>query len=168
MSIKLDMLKVYDRVEWSFLRAILTKLEFSEKWVGIIMDYITSVTYSVLANGHQTGFFKPSRGLRQGDPLSPYLFIICTEGHIALIHDACLKGIIKGIRLGPMLELLSHLFFANVTLFLGEASVEEASNFKESGLDRSGLSWKVAGFPTIVGGSKKAIFTSLVERVKHR
>ncbi|GAA0153793.1 hypothetical protein LIER_11950 [Lithospermum erythrorhizon] len=205
MSIKLDMLKAYDRIEWSFLRAMLIKLDFSVLWVKIIMDYVTLESYSVLVNGDQTGYIKPSRGIRQGDPLSPYLFIICTEGLIALIRDACLKGTIKGIKLGAMLEHLSHLLFANDTLLLGEATVEEALSFKAIlsqyeewsgqkvsiqkssvvfspnvqktnrdaitnilGMPEVATHGKYLGLPTIIGGSKKAIFTSPVERVKLR
>ncbi|GAA0151896.1 hypothetical protein LIER_37378 [Lithospermum erythrorhizon] len=94
------------------------------------MDYVTSVSYSVLVNGDRTGYIKPSHGLRQGGPLSPYLFIICTEGLISLIRDACLKGTINGIKLGATLEPLSHILFVDDTLLLGEATVEEALSFK--------------------------------------
>ncbi|GAA0160046.1 hypothetical protein LIER_16690 [Lithospermum erythrorhizon] len=109
---------------------MLVKLEFSEKWIGIIMDYVTSVSYFVLINGEKTGFIKLSRGLRQGDLLSPYLFIIRTEGLIALIRDACLKGTIQGIRLGSLLEPITHLIFTDDTLLFGEATPEEALSFE--------------------------------------
>ncbi|GAA0151957.1 hypothetical protein LIER_10558 [Lithospermum erythrorhizon] len=88
MSIKLDMLKAYDRIKWAFFRAMLIQLGFSAKWINMIMTYVESVTYSPLVNGEQVGYIKPSRGLRQGDPLSPYLFIICTEGLISLLNGA--------------------------------------------------------------------------------
>ncbi|GAA0176822.1 hypothetical protein LIER_29609 [Lithospermum erythrorhizon] len=109
---------------------MIVKLDFNVKWVEIIMDYVTSVTYSALINVDQTGSIKPRRGLRQGGPLSPYLFIIGNEGLIAFIRDAWLKGLIKGVNLGVDLDLISDLLFADDTLLLGEASVEEAMNFK--------------------------------------
>ncbi|GAA0174131.1 hypothetical protein LIER_41666 [Lithospermum erythrorhizon] len=95
------------------------------------MDFVTSVIYSILINGNQMGVIKPTQALRQGDPLSPYLFVICTEGLIALIQNACLKRTIKGIKMGSMLEPLSYLLFADDTLLLGEATVEEALSFME-------------------------------------
>ncbi|GAA0144075.1 hypothetical protein LIER_04609 [Lithospermum erythrorhizon] len=85
MFIKLDMLKAYDRIEWSFLRPMLAQLHFSDKWIRLIMEYVESVTYSVMINGEQAGFLKPRRGLRQGHSLSPYLFIICIEGFISIL-----------------------------------------------------------------------------------
>ncbi|GAA0141934.1 hypothetical protein LIER_42691 [Lithospermum erythrorhizon] len=68
MSIKLDMQKAYDRIEWSFFRLMMTQLHFPDKWISLIMLYIESVSYSLLINGDQVGYFKPGRGFRQGIP----------------------------------------------------------------------------------------------------
>ncbi|GAA0153914.1 hypothetical protein LIER_12040 [Lithospermum erythrorhizon] len=86
MSIKLDMLKAYDRIEWAFMKAMLLQLGFSHKWVHLIMQYVESINYSLLLNGEQVGYIKPDKGLRQGGPLSLYFFIVCTEGLITLLN----------------------------------------------------------------------------------
>ena len=92
MAIKLDMYKAYDRVEWIFIEKLMLRMGFCEKWVGWIMECISSVSYAININGEKKGFIKPSRGLRQGDPLSPFLFLICAEGFSALLNQAVRQG----------------------------------------------------------------------------
>lgn len=79
IAVKTDISKTYDRVELSFLRMAMKTLGFSEQWCELIMACVTSAQYQVLINGRPYGDIRPSRGLRQGDLISPYLFVICTE-----------------------------------------------------------------------------------------
>lgn len=92
MALKLDMSKAYDGVEWIFLEQIILRMGFREAWVALIMECITTVSYSILVNGEPKGLIKPSRGLRRGDPLSPYLFLFCAEGLNAILRRVVLNG----------------------------------------------------------------------------
>jgi hypothetical protein len=85
MFMKMDMGKAFDRMEWSFLIAILEKLGFSPLWLSWIRICISSTSFSILLNGSPFGFFSTGRGLRQGDPLSRFLFILGAEVFSRLI-----------------------------------------------------------------------------------
>ena len=109
MVVKLDITKAYDRVEWDFLKAMMLRLGFHVKWVDLIMACVTSVTYSIMVNGEPKRYIRPTRGLRQRDPLSPYLFLICAEGLSALMRKAERDSLLKGVcicRGGPRISFI--------------------------------------------------------------
>lgn len=117
MAVKTDMSKAYDRIEWSFVREVLTLLGFDPIWIAWIMACIESVSYSFLINGTPQGAVKPSRGLRQGDPLSPHIFILCTEVLSALCARGQSDGSLPGIRVCRHSPPINHLLFADDTMF---------------------------------------------------
>lgn len=125
MSLKLDMSKAYDRIEWCFLEAVLHRLGFDVGWIHIIMQCVTTVRYSFLINGQPHGYITPTRGLRQGDPLSPYLFLLCAEGFSALLEHKVVHGFLHGIRVCPEAPRIHHLLFADDSLLFGSATTEE-------------------------------------------
>ena len=126
MAAKLDMSKAYDRVEWDFLQAIMLKLGFHVQWVSLIMQCVTLVSYTVLVNGVPKGYIKPGRGLRQGDPLSPYLFLLCAEGLSTLLRKAERDSLIKGVSICRGGPRISHLFFADDSIIFCRASPDDS------------------------------------------
>lgn len=97
MALKLDMNKTYDRVERKFLKAMMNKMEFADEWIKTVMDCVTTISYSENANGRMREFFQPFRGLRQGDPLNPFLFLICSENSSSLMHLSVREGLLSGV-----------------------------------------------------------------------
>ena len=91
MAIKVDLAKAYDRLKWPFIHKVLKAFNVPHMLIDLIMGCISSTSISILFNGGKLNSFKPSRGLRQGDPLSPYLFILCMEFLGFLINKGCME-----------------------------------------------------------------------------
>ncbi|KAK4382090.1 putative mitochondrial protein [Sesamum angolense] len=123
MNLKLDFSKAYDRVEWSFLKRVLGKLGFPSAFIDLIMLCISSVSYSFVLSGSQFGSISPQRGLGQGDPLSPYLFLLCTESLRALFREAANRGSVPGVAVCSRAPRISHLLFADDTMVFTPADV---------------------------------------------
>ncbi|KAJ9671525.1 hypothetical protein PVL29_025297 [Vitis rotundifolia] len=124
---KLDIEKAFDSINWNFLMKVMTKMGFGSRWLAWIWWCISSATFSILVNGSPAGFFPSSRGLRQGDPISPYLFILGMEVLSALINKAVEGGFISGCRLrgSEGIEMnVSHPLFADDTIIFCEARKE--------------------------------------------
>ena len=126
MAIKVDLEKAYDRLNWEFINDTLCEAQIPPDLIQIIMACITLVKMLVLWNGEVTDEFLPSCGIRQGDPLSHYIFVLCIERLSHRIHNAVTTGKWKPIRLARNGIPLSHLFFADYLLLLAEASIEQA------------------------------------------
>jgi hypothetical protein len=128
MFLKLDMEKAFDRMEWSFLLAILDKVGFSSIWIAWIINCISSASFSM--NGSPYGHLSLERWLRLGDSLSLFLFILGSEIFPRLLLKEERKGSIKGLRIAKICAPLHHLLFANDLLMFTKASTSEASYFK--------------------------------------
>jgi len=122
LCLKVDFEKAYDSVRWEYLYDMLHKMGFHNKWVMWIRGCLESATVSVLVNGSPTEEFKPTRGLRQGDPLAPFLFIVVAEGLAGLVRQANRANLLSGVKFGREEVDLSILQFADDTLFLCEES----------------------------------------------
>ncbi|GLT65412.1 hypothetical protein SLA2020_378470 [Shorea laevis] len=130
MVLKMDMEKAFDRMEWNYILAILIKLGFHSSWVNWIKICISSPSFSILINGSPFGHFSPARGFRQGDPLSPFLFILGSEVLSRLLFKEEAAGCLKGLKIARRCPAISHLLFADDLLIFGRASISEAACIK--------------------------------------
>uniref|UniRef100_A0A803PDL7 Reverse transcriptase domain-containing protein n=1 Tax=Cannabis sativa TaxID=3483 RepID=A0A803PDL7_CANSA len=126
MALKLDLSKAYDRVEWPFLLAIMNKMGFHHTWINLIQQCLSTVRYNVVSGGFNLGPIVPSRGIRQGDPISPYLFLICAEGLSAIIRRFEEKKCLHGCRVANRAPIISHLLFADDSYIYCKATNREA------------------------------------------
>ena len=130
-ALKLDMEKAYDRIEWDFLWQTLKAFGFPPTWVSWIQECVSNVSYSIKVNGQPSPWFRPSRGLRQGDPLSPYLFILCMEvliRKLTLQSHSRTSGI--GFKLHPRTATVPCLMFADDSLPFCKATSTACTNLK--------------------------------------
>ena len=106
------------------------KLGFTERWRCLVMKCVTSVTYAIRVNGSPMGCITPARGIRQGDPLPPYLFLLCAKGLSSLIKASVANGVMKRISICRKGPELSHLFFADDNLIFYRASLEDCDELQ--------------------------------------
>jgi hypothetical protein len=114
--LKLDLSKSYDCVNWTFVHLLLIQMGMSLKSVNWIMGCIQSASFAILINGAPSNFFKASRGLHQGFPLSHFLFLFIAESLILLIKEARSKGLLRGIAVSES-ESITHLLFVDDIFF---------------------------------------------------
>lgn len=89
---------------------------FDRKWIDWLMSCIRSVSYTVLMNGDSFGHITPERGIRQGDPLSPFLFNLCAEALVHVMNRAEQNGLLTGMKLTRNCPSIQHLLFADDSL----------------------------------------------------
>lgn len=128
MTLKLDISKAYNMVEWVFLEKLVERIGFCSKWIGLIRECLHTISYSILVNGELKGMINPSRGIRQGKPLSPFLFLPCTKCLHRLIKKAARSKEINDFSLCKRGSKLTHLFFANDSLLFCRANSQECEN----------------------------------------
>ncbi|XP_043812756.1 uncharacterized protein LOC110619075 [Manihot esculenta] len=204
-ALKIDIAKAYDRVDWAYLSAMLSALGFSTTWIGWMCMCFSDIIYKIALNGSEIGPVIPTRGLRQGDPISPYLFLIVAEGLSLLFQNRESLGLIQGCPAKQGCPRISHLFFADDSLLFFKGTVMEASQVKSllavyekaSGqsinFDKSTIMFSPCirddiciavstvlsvhqslgtstylGLPSLVGRSKKQIFSFLKDRIWKR
>ncbi|KAM6600853.1 hypothetical protein CsatA_020462 [Cannabis sativa] len=126
MALKLDMSKAYDRVEWLFLKNIMLKMGFDARVVDLILHCVSTVSYTITHGGREMGPIVPGRGIRQGDPLSPYLFLLCAEGFSSLIKRFEARGALHGCRVCNGAPIISHMLFADDCYIYCKAIEREA------------------------------------------
>jgi hypothetical protein len=124
LVLKLDLKKTFHSIDWEYLRLILLTMGFGVKITDWVMSYVSSANFIVLINGEATKFFKSERGLRQGCPLSPYLFIMIMEGLSLLLSKSIFEHHISGIEVSKFINIV-HLMFVDDVLLMSKADLTE-------------------------------------------
>ena len=132
MLLKVDLVKAYDKVDWKYMKEVLSAYGFSHDWVKWIGNLTSSAFFSILVNESPSDPFSPSRGLRQGDPLSPFLFILLAEGLGRTLKEKWRTSELRGIDLHNSQIAQTHQQFVDDTMLMGITSVREERVIKET------------------------------------
>ena len=130
-ALKIDISKAYDKLKWNYLFDVLEAMRFSSKWLEWMRMCVCTVSYKVVFGGELLGPIYPMRGLRQGDPLSPYLFILAAEGLSALLKQGERCGVLHGCSVARGAPTVSYLFFADNSYLFFKATESESRSLKQ-------------------------------------
>lgn len=131
MVIKINLEKAYDRLEWSFIKEVLVVANFPPDLIQLIMSCVSTVSTSILFNGGVLDPFLPSRGIRQGDPISPYLFTLCMEVLGRIIDDKCTNNLWNSDKASAGGPAFSHIFFVDDLLLFAKANSLNCESVKD-------------------------------------
>ncbi len=167
MGLKLNFHKAYDCLEWEFICRVLMALGFDSAVVNLIKQCLSTVKFTLLLNGTKSFSFTPSRSIRQGDLLSPYLFILCSEVLARLINKEAVEGNIHGAKIAPSSPGITKLMYADdVVLFCGAkiAEVKALMRCVEKFCGWSGLSVNIENSRLFVS---KGVHSQFCRQVKN-
>lgn len=128
-ALKLDMMKAYDGPEWPYLKAVMLKLGISPRFTDTVMRCVSSVSISVHFNGGSLDAFTPSQVVQQGDPISPYLFLLAAEGLSCILKAQGDR--VRGISVAATAPAVNHLLFADDSLLFFEATDGSATKVRD-------------------------------------
>eukprot|EP00253_Pinus_taeda_P032768 PITA_32768 len=131
MITQLHLEKAYDKLSWAYIREVLKAYGFNHNWIRWVMALVSTSSFSILLNSSPSKTFKPTRGLRQGYLLSPFLFILMMEGLGNAIKDAIVEGKIQGLKLIMNGDALTHQQFVDDTMLHGTPTIKEALASKQ-------------------------------------
>jgi len=131
VAIKVYLAKAYDRIEWSFIHKVLKTFHFPQMMIDLIMSCVSTTRISILFNRGKMDSFNPSRGIRQGDPPSPYIFILCMEYLGFLIERECIAKKWTPLKASRKNVEVSHLFFADDLKLFAKASEKGSEAIKD-------------------------------------
>lgn len=128
IALKLDFNKAYDRIQWDFLQAVLLRMGFHVDWVKLVMECVTTISFSVLLMGNIAPLSHPHVVFVKEDPLSPYLFLAVADVLSNLLINSLQEKHISGLQMHPTCPNLSHLFFADDAILFFRADPVECQN----------------------------------------
>lgn len=128
---KFDLSKAYDKLNWCFIEQVLWELMIPPLLAKLIMSCVTSASFQVIFNGDLSNKFSSGSGIRQGDPISPYIFVLCMEKLSHIIQSAIDVGQWKPIRSSQVGPMVSHIFFADDIILFVEASTGQTKVLKK-------------------------------------
>lgn len=124
MVLKIDLEKAYDRISWNFILHTLKEFKLEPDWITntIIMNCVSNINSAIIWNGETLPNIPMGRGLRQGDPLSPYIFALCVENLSNMINLITASGDWTGLKASKHSTPISHLFFTDDLILFAKAN----------------------------------------------